>query len=624
MFRLLAMIVAMMMCSASAYAQIWIWMNGGDQVNQLGIYGTKGIANSANTPGAREEAISWTADDGRLYLFGGWGYDNGGNLGYLNDLWQYDTASGYWTWISGSSGRNPAGAYGTKGSPSVSNYPGGRKSGVAWYGGNGYVYLFGGEGRDAAGASGRLNDLWRFTISTGEWTWLSGSDSVNHVGRYFVKGVANAVTVPGARRASVGWNSQSGKLYLFGGSGRDTSGAIGWMNDLWVFDIASNQWKWLSGSKMIDESGSYGVRGTPSAANVPGAREGASGAAVGGSYYLFGGFGRDETGYGAYMNDLWLYDTLTGYWTWLSGSELSPQFPVYGRKGLETGSNVPGCRLECAGLYPGDSCLYIFGGPSADAIGNYGSFNDLWRYNLRTGNWTWLSGLETPYQFGNYLVRTKRAIQNIPGARSAPSAWTFGDSALYIFGGYGYMSNGSDGRLNDLWKIHINTSAAHDTLWAGWQLVSPPLVQFDMTARGLYGDDMPFPPSMYAYSGGAYSSTDTLISGRGYWAYQSANAAVDAAGSSPDTAAIPLTSGWNLTGNPFDIPCVIPTMIRFVRGAETKTLAEASMAGWFSTGFFGFNGSAYTLAASSLEVWNGYWINAALPGITMLFSRTPF
>src|ERR1035441_8783623 len=77
-----------------------------------GVYGTKGMADPAETPGARVDASAWTDANGNLWLFGGSGADDGTyGGGLLNDLWEY--SGGQWTWMAGSSMANQVGAYGT-------------------------------------------------------------------------------------------------------------------------------------------------------------------------------------------------------------------------------------------------------------------------------------------------------------------------------------------------------------------------------------------------------------------------------------------------------------------------------------------------------------------------------
>ena len=56
----------------------WTWISGSNTYGQVGIYGTKGIANSSNIPGARSDSISWIDSNNNLWLFGGI-VSNGGN-----------------------------------------------------------------------------------------------------------------------------------------------------------------------------------------------------------------------------------------------------------------------------------------------------------------------------------------------------------------------------------------------------------------------------------------------------------------------------------------------------------------------------------------------------------------
>jgi hypothetical protein len=74
-----------------------------------------------------------------------------------------------------------------------------------------------GYGYDATGAVGNLNDLWRFSPSTGLWTWVSGGNTDNASGVYGTQGTAAAGNVPGARYAATSWIDSSGNLWLFGG-----------------------------------------------------------------------------------------------------------------------------------------------------------------------------------------------------------------------------------------------------------------------------------------------------------------------------------------------------------------------------------------------------------------------
>ena len=102
-----------------------------------------------NSPGARVSAVSWKDHSGNFWLFGGYGYSQVGNLGNLNDLWEYNLSSGVWTWIGGSSSTGANGIYGTQGIAASSNSPGARQQAVGWLDSSGDFWLFGGFGFDS-------------------------------------------------------------------------------------------------------------------------------------------------------------------------------------------------------------------------------------------------------------------------------------------------------------------------------------------------------------------------------------------------------------------------------------------------------------------------------------------
>ena len=175
----------------------WTWIGGSDMAYQTGIYGTKGSASATNWPGARGDALTWTDADGTFWLFGGFGFDSTGTRGYLNDLWKY--SGGQWTWVSGSQICNQAGSYGSKGSASASNGPGGRYYSVAWLGKDGSFWLYGGAGFDSTGQVGYMSDLWKY--SGGEWTWVAGPNVWGKDATYGTKGSAAAGNTPGIATA---------------------------------------------------------------------------------------------------------------------------------------------------------------------------------------------------------------------------------------------------------------------------------------------------------------------------------------------------------------------------------------------------------------------------------------
>jgi len=235
--------------------------------------------------------------------FGGSGYDSDGTRAWLNDLWRWDGSG--WTWISGSDVVSQPGIYGTKGIVANSNMPGARSASVAWTDFNGNFWFFGGAGRDSGGISGNLNDLWRWNGNN--WSWVSGSDVVNQSGRYGMKGGADITNAPGARELSASWIDVSGNFWLFGGRGYDSAGIVNHLNDLWLWD--GNNWTWVSGSDVVNQSGTYGTKGTSDATNVPGSRNHlVSWVDTVGNPWFFGGKGYDSMGGTPdTLNDMWRY-----------------------------------------------------------------------------------------------------------------------------------------------------------------------------------------------------------------------------------------------------------------------------------------------------------------------------
>ena len=245
----------------------WTWMGGsstappspypGGEGGKPGVYGTLGVAASTNIPGGRSSAVSWVDASGNFWLFGGLGADSAGTNGYLNDLWKYTPGAngnaGNWTWMGGSntigSNGGQPGVYGILGTTAATNVPGARFSPVSWVDASGNLWLFGGQGYDWTGAEGYLNDLWKYTPNvagdTGEWTWMGGSNTVppsptfgtqtGQPGIYGTLGTAAPTNSPGGRFGAGGWVDASGNLWLFGGQGNDSTGAQGYLNDVWRY-----------------------------------------------------------------------------------------------------------------------------------------------------------------------------------------------------------------------------------------------------------------------------------------------------------------------------------------------------------------------------------------------------
>jgi hypothetical protein len=356
----------------------WTWMKGDNIVNATGVAGAQGVADPANKPGARAWSVSWKDIPGNLWLYGGSGYGP-------NYLWKYDPNSNQWTWLKGNT-TDAEPIYGTQGNAGPVNTPGVRSGSVSWTDASGNLWLFGGKVTFGQYAFD-MNDLWKYDISTNQWTWISGDNNVNAPGLYGIygtQGIASATNKPGARNASVSWTDASGNFWLFGGSFfNHSTGAFGDLNDLWKYDPNTNMWTWMKGSSNANATPTYGIKGSPSSSNDPGARDHSVSWKDGsGNLWLFGGSYtyRDANNFlvDGLLNDVWKYDPSINQWIWMKGDNSSNVQGIYGTQGTSAPGNKPGSRVSGNAWASGSESVFLFGGGGYAASG-YGSLNDLWK-----------------------------------------------------------------------------------------------------------------------------------------------------------------------------------------------------------------------------------------------------
>lgn len=372
----------------------WTWMKGSTGSGAFGTYGTLGVPGAANTPGGRYGGATWVDSQDRLWLFGGYGLAASGSISHLNDLWRYDPAVNMWTWLGGSSNTLANGTYGTQGIPSTANTPGSRYNSSAWLDqASGSLWLFGGWGLPASGSTiGHLNDLWKYDLSTGQWTWMTGSSSISVYGTYGTKGVPGAGNTPGSRNGCASWKDLQGRFWLFGGVGYGTNILGSYLGDLWCYDPASNLWTWMSGSGTAIPgtpyfSGVYGIQATASPGNAPGFRQyPVTWTDRLGRLWMLGGIG-----YGALgattgdLNDLWYFDTVRNQWVWVKGQQSIQKNGVYGTVDAPAADNQPGAREQAAAFRSLGSTpeLWLFGGLGYASTGNSQvRMNDVWMLDL--------------------------------------------------------------------------------------------------------------------------------------------------------------------------------------------------------------------------------------------------
>ncbi len=449
----------------------WTWIKGFDGLGAKGTYGTLGVPTASNTPGARYTSLTWTDLNGNLWLYGGFGKDTGFvSAGAMADLWKFDISLGQWVWVTGSNinyqGTNPI--YGTMGVASSSNTPGFRSGSATWTDGSGNLWLFGGNAMDLTGTgSCNKNDIWKYNIASNMWTWVSGSSTCYPLANYGTKGVSTSSNVPGGRAGMRYWKDASGNLWIFGGFGVINSTTTGDMNDLWKYDPSLNQWVWVSGSSSFNQLSSYGTQGVASSTTVPGARRSSSTwIDKTGTFWLFGGTGYDAAGNYGGLSDLWKYNPSTNQWTWVRGSNLRNQLPVYGSMNVLTSNSQPGAMGENAAWVDSTgNNLWMGIGSSSNPVSSSFYTNIMWKYNIPSNQWVWVKGPNVlADQIGVYGTQGVPAMSNIPGGRTSSCWWQGNNGRFWLFGGFGMGSNSCCSQLlNDLWNFDPCFSSASIT-----------------------------------------------------------------------------------------------------------------------------------------------------------------
>lgn len=447
-FFLLLPFLLLLSSSISLYAQQneWTWMKGSSNLNGPATYGTLGVANANNTPGALYEGTQWTDHDGNFWLFGGL-KDFGSEY---NTLWKFNPSTNEWTWMKGSNNCCQAGSYGTQGIPSATNTPGARAWGSwSWVDSSGNLWLYGGIGNSGNGTYDVLSDLWMYNVATNEWTWMDGPSTGTVAVSYGTKGTPGPNNSPGARAESdAAWVDDIDRLWLFGGAlyfpqmGGWSIGGFG--NDMWMWDPAILEWTWMQGTQTLSGSGVYGTKGVPDSSNYPTGRGSyCNWKDSAGNFYTFGGYNL-----GFCWNDLWKYDWTTNVFTWVSGPSGQGGNGTYGTLGVPDTNNIPPGRFENRCFWQ-DQCgdFWLWGGIHEGGSGDV--YNDLWNYHPASREWTWVSGENTGNFAGNFGTQGVSSPSNEPPAKYGSVGWIDSSGNLWMFGG---GVSGFSGARNDLWR----------------------------------------------------------------------------------------------------------------------------------------------------------------------------
>jgi hypothetical protein len=347
----------------------WTWVGGSSAPNVVRVYGTQGVAAAGNTPGGRSEAASWVDAAGNLWVFGGSACLSSSGLtcnsATLNDLWKYTPGTGLWTWVGGGTAAYGSGVYGTQGQPAAGNVPGARFGAATWVDKSGNFWLLGGNTVDVHGNFGPLNDLWKYSPTANEWTWIGGSNTYNGAvyAVYGTNGVPTAGSWPGAIETPTAVTDAAGNFWMFGGyenvSDVNNDAVAGLVNDVWEYSPTSGLWtSWTN------------LATAPSGRWQSAAWEDAAG-----DLWIYGGEGQ-VVEYG----DLWQFVPGTGTWTMAGGVSTVDPTPSWGTLGTPSASNEMGSREGSATWIDASGKFWLFGGNGvANSEFTVNVYNDLWQ-----------------------------------------------------------------------------------------------------------------------------------------------------------------------------------------------------------------------------------------------------
>jgi hypothetical protein len=127
-----------------------------------------------------------------------------------------------------------------------------------------------------------------------------------------------------------------------------------------------------------------------------------------------------------------------GQWTWIAGTPNLNDPGSYGTLGVASPGDTPPSRYMASGIADRQGGLWLFGGimHTTPAVPT-GDFNDLWRFNTTSLQWTWVNGSDQPVPVGSYGTQGLSTPENVPPPRGASASWLDTTGNLWIFGGLG-------------------------------------------------------------------------------------------------------------------------------------------------------------------------------------------
>ncbi len=262
----------------------------------------------------------------------------------------------------------------------------------------------------------------------------------------------------------------------------------------------------MGGSSTPGSLGSYGVQGVASPSNIPPARYSAAfWTAKDGTFWMYGGYDLVGGALNDYA-DLWKFDPVSGLWTWMGGPAATyGVLPATGTMGVPSPLNTPGSTSfhNCTWTDTAGGLWMLDGYSNAPT----GINNLLWRYDIPSGQWTWMKGSNSPSS-GTMGVPSP-AVE--PEARSESiAAWTDrGSNTLWMFSGSRISGFSFSPETDDVWRYD---GATNNWTWMKGDVLAaaaPPAVY------GPKGVETPTatPGGRYSYTNWADAAGQFYVSG---------------------------------------------------------------------------------------------------------------
>lgn len=279
------------------------------------------------------------------------------------------------------------------------------------------------------------------------FTWIQGNNQTQQDAEFGIYGVDSDDNWPNVLGDMAYVVDNDKTLWMFGGI---TTGYIEKGSSLlWSYDILNNKFKFRKGWLYHDFEGFNKGLNIESYRNIPPSVSLSSlWISSNKILYKFGGTNAGNN----LSNDLWKFNISTNNWIKIA-SGTKDATGHFGIKGVEDVANIPPGLINTTTWTDEIGNLYLFGGRTGTP-GTYGSvdYDSVWKYNISTNMWSWISGSDQPNINANYNSLGQENSLNSPGARYGSCAFKDSQGNIYIYGGFHQYQS-----FNDLWIYKLNT-----------------------------------------------------------------------------------------------------------------------------------------------------------------------